>query len=62
MVKETIGQTLTSERNKDVWYLKQLTQACRDGEIDVHTSILAVAEYITDGEDISQKKKTISSY
>jgi hypothetical protein len=58
MVKEIIGQVLTSERNKDVWYLKQLTQACRDGEIDVHTSILAIAECITADGDISQKAKT----
>jgi hypothetical protein len=57
MVKESLGQTLTSERNKDVWYLKQLTQACRDGEIDVFTSVLTIAECTHAGGDVSKAAK-----
>jgi predicted nucleic acid-binding protein len=44
MVKEGVGHILTSERSKDVWYLKQITQACRDGELEVFTSIITIAE------------------
>ena len=57
MVKETVGQTLTSPRSKDVWYLKQLTQACRDGEIDVHTSVLSIAECTHAGGDLAPPVK-----
>jgi predicted nucleic acid-binding protein len=42
MVKEAVGQTLTSDRSNDVWFLKQITQACRDGELDVYTSVISI--------------------
>jgi hypothetical protein len=44
MVKVDIGRTVTSDRQSDVWYLKQITQANRDGEIDVFTSVITIAE------------------
>ena len=57
MVKESVGQSLESDRAKDVWFLKQLTQACRDGEIEVFTSVLTIAECTHAGDDVSQKAK-----
>jgi hypothetical protein len=56
-VKETLGQPLAADRANDVWYVKQLMQACRDGEIDVFTSTLAIAECTHAGGDISQAAK-----
>jgi predicted nucleic acid-binding protein len=44
MVKVDIGRTVTNDRQSDVWYLKQITQANRDGEIDVFTSVITIAE------------------
>jgi predicted nucleic acid-binding protein len=44
MVKVNIGRTVTGDRQNDVWYLKQITQANRDGEIDVYTSVITIAE------------------
>ena len=55
MVKVDIGQSLTNSRALDVWYLKQLVQACRDGEIDVMTSIITIAECTHADGDLSQK-------
>jgi hypothetical protein len=52
-VKEAVGQPLTSDRAKDVWYLKQITQANRDNEIDVYTSILSIAECTHAGGSIA---------
>jgi len=57
MVKENVGQALETDRVKDVWYLKQLTQACRDGEIETFTSVLTIAECTHAGDDISQGVK-----
>lgn len=39
MVKEALGQPLTSDRANDVWYLRQITQANRDNEIDVYIEV-----------------------
>jgi hypothetical protein len=50
MVKVAVGKTLTTDRENDVWFLKQLTQACRDGEVDVLTSIITIAECSHAGE------------
>ena len=47
MVKQAIGLTLASDRAKDVWHMKQLLQAARDGEIIVYVSTLAIAECTT---------------
>lgn len=55
MVKEAVGQTLASDRANDVWYLKQLAQACRDGEITIYTSTIAIAECTHAGGDVSPK-------
>ncbi len=57
MVKEGAGHALETDRAKDVWFLKQLTQACRDGEIEVFTSVLTIAECTHAGDDISQAVK-----
>jgi predicted nucleic acid-binding protein len=58
MVKESVGKTLARDRVNDVWYLKQITQACRDGELDVYTSVLSIAECTHTEQDISPKVKT----
>lgn len=58
MVKGAIGQVLPTDRSDDVWFLKQLTQACRDGEIDVYTSVISIAECTHAGGDMSAKVRT----
>jgi hypothetical protein len=62
MVKQAVG-TLPKDRTEDAWFLKQLTQACRDGEIEVYTSILAVAEctHAGDGTVTEKVKGTFQS-
>jgi len=57
MVKEAVGANLTPERSKHVWYLKQLLQACRDGEIEVYTSVITIAECSHADGDVSVKAK-----
>jgi predicted nucleic acid-binding protein len=57
MVKEAVGQHLENERATDVWFLKQLTQACRDGELDAFTSVLTIAECTSAGDDVSAEVK-----
>jgi hypothetical protein len=58
MVKEAVGQTLTSDRSNDVWFLKQITQTCRDGELDVNTSVISIAECTHADGDLSPKVKS----
>ena len=58
MVKEAVGQTLAADRTADVWYLKQITQACRDGELDVFTSVISIAECTHADGDMSARVKT----
>ena len=36
MVKVDVGQVLTTERQKDVWFLKKLLEAHRDEECGFH--------------------------
>lgn len=57
MVKEAVGQPLASDRTSDVWYLKQITQACRDNELDVFTSIISIAECTHVDGDMSPSVK-----
>jgi len=61
MVKLEVGIVLGEDREKDVWYMKQLLQAARDGEIMVFTSTLAIAECTTaDGNVTDQVKDTFT--
>jgi predicted nucleic acid-binding protein len=57
MVKELIARPLTADRCADVWYLKQITQACRDNELDVFTSVLSIAECTHADGDTSRPVK-----
>jgi predicted nucleic acid-binding protein len=43
MAKQAIG-TLPTHRNQDVWYCWKLLEANKDGEIEVLTSVLTIAE------------------
>lgn len=55
MVKQQVGSALATDRVADVWYLKQLTQACRDGEVEVYTSVIAIAECTHAEGDVSSQ-------
>jgi predicted nucleic acid-binding protein len=44
LVKIRLGQGLDIEKEADVWFLKRLLEAHRDGEILVFTSVLSIAE------------------
>src|SRR5579862_6911494 len=50
MVKTKVGHKLVSDREQDVWFLKRLLEANRDGEVQCFTSILTIAECSHDGE------------
>ncbi len=43
MAKQAVGR-LPGERDADVWYVRKLLEARRDGEIDIYTSVLSIAE------------------
>lgn len=58
MVKEAVGQILATDRSNDVWFLKQIAQACRDGELDVYTSVISIAECTHAEGDITPKVKS----
>jgi predicted nucleic acid-binding protein len=63
MVKVAVGRALTSDRQNDAWYLKQITQANRDGELDVFTSVIAIAEctHVGDGQTTPQVRTSFQS-
>lgn len=50
MVKTKVGKKLVSERETDVWFLKRLLEANRDGEVQCFTSTFSIAECSHDGE------------
>lgn len=51
LVKTDIGKLLSDDRQHDVWFLKRLLEAHRDGEIFVFTSVLTIAECRHAGDD-----------
>jgi predicted nucleic acid-binding protein len=57
-VKHTLKLSLDSDRLKDVWHIKQLLQAHRDGEVQVYTSTLSIAECTHVEGDSSQRVRT----
>ena len=50
MVKTKVGRKLANDREVDVWTLKRLLEANRDGEIHCFTSTLSIAECSHDGD------------
>jgi hypothetical protein len=59
MAKQEVGVTFNADRTNDVWHLKQLLQATRDGEISTFTSTLAIAECTSVDGSVTQKVKDI---
>lgn len=58
MVKIKIGKVLSTERERDVWFLKRLLEANRDKEVEIYTSTLTIAECCHVGDaDISEAVK-----
>lgn len=51
LVKTNIGKMLSDDKEHDVWFLKRLLEAHRDGEVFVCTSVLTIAECRHAGED-----------
>lgn len=59
LVKTKIGKGITSDKEHDVWFLKRLLDAHRDGEVLVFTSVLTIAECRHAGDDdVSDKVKS----
>jgi hypothetical protein len=59
MVRTKIGKILTKDRETDVWFLKRLLEANRDGEVEIYTSTLTIAECSHGGDgDISPTVKS----
>ena len=50
MVKTKVGKKLVSDREMDVWFLKRLLEANRDGEVHCFTSTFSIAECSHDGD------------
>ncbi|MGH6846211.1 MAG: type II toxin-antitoxin system VapC family toxin [Methylocella sp.] len=59
MVKTKVGKILTKDKETDVWFLKRLLEANRDGEVEIYTSTLTIAECTHGGDgDISPTVKS----
>ncbi|MFI5015267.1 MAG: type II toxin-antitoxin system VapC family toxin [Hyphomicrobiales bacterium] len=58
MVKHEIGDQLEKDRLADVWYMKQLLQAARDGEVTTFVSTLAIAECTAAGTNVNAQVKS----
>ena len=50
-MKTDIGKPLSTDKQHDVWFLKRLMEAHRDGEVFVCTSVLTIAECRHAGDD-----------
>ena len=60
MVKIDTGKSLSTSKEHDVWFLKRLLEAHRDGEIFVCTSVLTIAECTHAGDaDVSVSVKSL---
>lgn len=60
LVKTDIGKMLSTDKEHNVWFLKRLLEAHRDGEVFVCTSVLTIAECRHAGEeDISEQVKLL---
>lgn len=51
IVKTYVGKSMTTDKESDVWFLKRLLEAHRDGEINIFTSTLSIAECRHAGDD-----------
>ncbi len=59
MVKHEVGKRIETSRQADVWFLKKILEAARDGEVDTFTSTLSIAECSHGGEgDVSEPVKS----
>lgn len=62
MVKTAIGSPAEGDREKDVWSMKRLLEAHRDGEVEVFSSTLTIAECMHVGENpIAENVKSVFS-
>jgi len=51
LVKQAVGKALEAGRDDEVWFIDQLLKANLDGEIDVYTSTLTIAECTHVGDE-----------
>jgi predicted nucleic acid-binding protein len=59
LVKVKLGKPTEADRETDVWFLKRLLEANRDGEVHLFTSTLTIAECRHVGDnDISEEVKS----
>lgn len=62
MVKIEVGRPISTEKESDVWHLKRLLEAHRDGELLIFTSTLTIAECTHAGDgDIRDAVKSAFS-
>lgn len=59
MAKHKIGKNIGTGRENDVWYLKKILEAAKNGDIEVYTSTLTVAECTHADGDISEDVKNL---
>ena len=50
LVRVAIGKAATTDKENDVWHVKKLLEAHRDGEVQIFTSSLTIAECRHGGE------------
>src|SRR5690606_38501640 len=52
VVRIDLGHLLTTDKEEDVWHVKKLLEANRDGEVAIYTSSLTIAECRHAGEGL----------
>lgn len=52
LVKVALGSTINADKENDVWHIKNLLDANRDGEVAIYTSTLTIAECRHGGEGL----------
>lgn len=56
LVRFEIGKGLDADKENDVWHVKRLLEAHRDGEVLIYTSTLTIAECRHGGEGVVTEK------
>ncbi len=61
-VRISVGQTLTNDKERDVWLLKRLLEANRDTEVRLFTSTMTIAECSHVGREHPLTEKVKSEF
>lgn len=62
LVRIDLGHTLSTDKQNDAWHVKKLLEANRDGEVQIFTSTLTIAECRHAGENVKVTEAVKSQF